>query len=333
MTNPGNKREKPGNLPTCFLKVFNEVKPLHGEDNYCMSFCAEGYGLLGVFDGCGGSGAFRHTAYTDHTEAYMASRMCAGVFTDCFLDSFPQSLTDDEFAQAYRTRVQNLCAQVMDRYAPPTGDGPVMKGSMVRKLPTTAAATLIRVASPGHYRLYPLWAGDSRIYALTAAGLGQVTMDDCSVPDPFDNLYENASLRKLISQGRPVKLNMTAVDVAEPMVVIGATDGCFGYYATPMDFEGVLLSTLMAAATPEQWEKALAEQICAVAGDDVTLVLAAYGYASFEELKSSLLGRYQQLYREYLQPLSQLAADDRQSRHELWLQYKGNYLRYLEGNG
>ncbi len=333
MASAMNERDAAGKLPTCFFKVFNEVKPQHGEDNYCMSFCAEGVGLVGVFDGCGGSGAFRHSAYTDHTEAYMASRMCAGVFNDCFQDAFPRSQTDDEFARTYCARVQTLCARVMDRYAPPAKDGPTMKGSMVRTLPTTAAAALISNPAPNRYSIYPIWAGDSRIYAITSAGLAQLTADDCSVTDPFDNLYENGALRNFISQGRPVKLKMSRVDVAEPVVVFAATDGCFGYYSTPMEFEGIILGALMTSSTPEQWEQAVQKQLCDVAGDDVTLILAAYGYSSFEELKTSLTARYQTLYQQYLAPLGGLDPTDRQSRHSLWLQYKPDYLRFLEGKG
>ncbi len=326
------ERENPGKLPSFVLKIYNEVKPEHGEDNYCHAFCQDGTGLLAVFDGCGGSGAFRHAAYTDHTEAYMASRMCAGTFLDCFVDSFPRSGADDAFARSYCDRVQTMCARVLDRYAPPSEDGPVMKGRMVRTLPTTAAAALVTLPNPGSYCIYPIWAGDSRVYTMTADGLAQLTQDDCSVADPFENLYQNGSLKNFISQGRPVVLNIRRVDVARPMLVMAASDGCFGYYSTPMEFEGTILRTLMQVSSLNQWEQLLKEQICAVAGDDVSLILAGYGYGSFEQLQQDLKLRHQLVEQQYMLPLSQLDPGDRDARLQLWQSYKTNYLRCLEGN-
>ena len=54
-----------------------------------------------------------------------------------------------------------------------------------------------------------------------------------------------------------------------------------------MEFEGVLLSTLLAASCPNEWENALAGQIGCVAGDDYTLVMAVLGFRSFEALRQA----------------------------------------------
>ena len=54
-----------------------EIKPSCGEDNWAHVFSQE-TGFVGVFDGCGGSGARRHKEYDGHSEAFMASRLSSG---------------------------------------------------------------------------------------------------------------------------------------------------------------------------------------------------------------------------------------------------------------
>ncbi len=318
-------------MPDFVLSVYNEVKPGQGEDNFCYCF-THGMGMISAFDGCGGAGARRHQEYDDHSEAYMASRMCAGVFYDCFVDAFPFQGSADTFPPYYREQVQARCAEVLTSYAPPAQTTPLMKGSMVRTLPTTVASALIYKAEDKGHMVSAIWAGDSRVYVLTEDGLSQLTKDDCSVSDPFDNLYENGVLRNMICQGRKLSLNGHMHYEEKPMVVIAATDGCFGYFTTPMEFEGVILDALLSSDTPAQWEHRLKEYLCSVASDDVTMVLAVYGASDFKRLKKLFTARYRKLCREYLEPISRMEPGDREARYQLWLQYKDNYLRNMEGN-
>ena len=77
-------------LPLTFLLSFCRDKiPGKGEDSFCYSFC-DSAGMLGVFDGCGGAGARTHAYYSGKTEAYMASRLCAGAFYDLFRMHYPE---------------------------------------------------------------------------------------------------------------------------------------------------------------------------------------------------------------------------------------------------
>jgi hypothetical protein len=160
----------------------------HGEDCFCHAFC-DTAGLVAVFDGCGGAGARKHGYYSDRTEAFMASRFCAGVFYDQFRRCYPSELTAEQFitdklAPAVKERLQE--------YQPPKEPGSYeVLGSMVRTLPTTAAAALIRQAPDGSQSVSAIWAGDSRIYILDEDGLAQLTQDHTSVPDPMENLYED----------------------------------------------------------------------------------------------------------------------------------------------
>ena len=70
--------------------------------------------------------------------------------------------------------------------------------------------------------------------------------------------------------------------------------------------------------------------IGSVAGDDHTLCLAAVGYRDFAQLQQSCAARYAFLYQNYLVPLSTLPLEDRQTRYEMWKQYRSHYSRYLK---
>lgn len=307
------------------LSFCRDAIPGKGEDSYCYSFC-DTAGLLGVFDGCGGAGARTHALYSGRTEAYMASRLCAGAFYDSFRETFPCDKTADSVAVEV---LGKKAVQRLSDYQPPKDPNAVL-GSMVRTLPTTVAAAVVQQTKEEELLVSAVWAGDSRVYILDSQGLAQLTVDDTSVPDPMDNIYEDGVLKNMFCSDRKVRIHCRTVRIKPPFAVLAATDGCFGYVSTPMEFEGMILGNLMSANSPAQWESMLAEQIGRFAGDDHTLCLAAFGYRKFANLQNSLLDRYHHLVQAYLQPVSTLPVEDRQSRYDLWKQYRGNYLRYLE---
>ncbi len=311
-------------LPLDFVLSFcREMIPGKGEDSFCHSFC-DSAGMVAVFDGCGGAGARTHDYYSGHSEAYMASRLCAGAFYEGFRESFPTDLSPD--ALAAQVFGPGAVGRLREMAPPQDPDSFQIKGSMVRTLPTTAAAALVR-RQPRGLEVGAIWAGDSRVYVLDARGLAQVSTDDTSVPDPMENLYEDGVLRNVVCSDRKVSFHCRTVTVPGPAAVFAATDGCFGYVSTPMEFEGLLLQTLMQAQSPDGWEKALAEAVGSVAGDDHALCLAALEFGSFEALQKTLAPRLQWLEENILRQVRTLPLEDRQSRFALWEQYRGDYLR------
>ena len=294
-----------------------------GEDSFCHSF-RDKAGLLAVFDGCGGAGARTHDFYTGRTEAYMASRLCAGAFYDMFCYSAPDALpTPQQLIEGALERLR--------KYTPPAEPGSfAMQGSMVRTLPTTTAAALISWDA-GDPVVSVMWVGDSRVYLLDNQGLAQLTVDDTSVPDPMENLYEDGILRNVLCADRKVKLNHVIIRPQLPFALLCATDGCFGYVSTPMEFEGLLLRSLLAAQSPDQWEKNLNQRIGAIAGDDYSFCLASFGFGRFEALKECLQPRYAWLERYFLEPVSAMPLEDRESRIALWQQYRAPYFRFVKG--
>ncbi len=314
-------------LPDFWVTVFHEMKPDQGEDSYCRCFC-ENAGLIGVFDGCGGLGATRHREYADKTEAYMASRICSGAFFDAFQALFsPSELVA---ADSFLALAAQNCERVLASCVPQPGSAPRVLGNMVKAFPTTAAAALIQRVDKG-YEIDAIWAGDSRVYLLNGEGLAQLTLDDSTAPDPMDSIYEDGILRNILCVDKPPKLRGNRVVVKEPFLVFTATDGCFGYFSTPMEFEGILLGTLEKARNITEWEAGIHKEIQRVAGDDYTLVMAAYGFGSFDQVKKGVARRLHDLCDSYLRYTARLPLGERAPRQELWGRYAPNYLRYLEG--
>ena len=305
------------------LSICREMIPGKGEDSYCHSF-REDAGLLAVFDGCGGAGARAHDFYSGRTEAYMASRLCAGAFYDTFRSCQAGVIpTAQQLADAALQRLR--------AYTPPQEAGSfAIQGSMVRTLPTTAAAAVISRDEQG-LLVTVAWAGDSRVYLLDDQGLAQLTEDDTSVPDPMENVYEDGILRNVFCADRDVKLRSATVRPQLPFALFCATDGCFGYVSTPMEFEGMLLQALLSAESPAQWEQDLVQRIGAVAGDDHCLCLASFGYGSFEALQQRMRPRFAWLQQYFLEPVSKLPLEDRISRFGLWQQYREPYFRFWKG--
>lgn len=315
-------------LPLNFIMSFShEMIPDHGEDSYCYSFC-DTAGIVGAFDGCGGAGARKHEFYSGHTEAYMASRLCAGAFYDWFRKLFPGEHSPERFAKEVFER---QCLKRLVRYNPPKDDGFAIKGSMVRTLPTTAAVALVQQSdADGELSVSAIWAGDSRVYLLDSNGLAQLTVDDTTVPDPMETIYEDGVLKNILCSDKKAGLHCSVFNVRPPFAVFAATDGCFGYVSTPMEFEGLILENLLESANAAEWEEKLSAAIGGCAGDDYTFCLAAFGFDCFDNLKAIFKTRFEVLKTNYLDPVSKTDIEDRNSRFALWETYKQDYFRYLK---
>ena len=313
------------NLLDFFLMLNVDARKGFGEDSWCYAL-SKSAGLIAAFDGCGGSGARKHEFYTGHSEAYIASRLCAGAFFDGFRDSFVQQEKPTSAQQIFEISKQ-YCQNTFAAYRPPAGQGFRIKSSMITTLPTTVAAAIIQ-PSNGEILTSAAWAGDSRVYALTPRGLAQISLDDADDYDPYET---DAMMTNTINADRAPRVNQKVCRIPLPAIIFTATDGCFAYYTTPMEFEGVLLSTLLSASCPNDWESALSEQIGRVAGDDYTLVMAVLGFQRFENLKQAFSQRYNFLCENYLTRLAALPLSDAATRRALWASYRPEYTKYIEG--
>ena len=77
MKNINNKNSLVELLDTVFA-VSGEMIKDNGEDSYAF-FVNDKYGMIAVFDGCGGIGSRRYALYDDKTGAYIASHTVAQV--------------------------------------------------------------------------------------------------------------------------------------------------------------------------------------------------------------------------------------------------------------
>ena len=169
-----------------------------------------------------------------------------------------------------------------------------------------------------------MWAGDSRGYVFSDSGLYQITRDDLKGEiDPFDNIEQDGVLSNVIS-ANDFRLNVKDMVVNNRCIILVATDGCYGYLRSPMDFESMLLSSLMEASSLKSWEETLSARIGAVAADDYTLQALAIGFDTFDQLKSYYSTAYQQFQEKYGKHLKPDASQS--ELRTVWNSYKQRYM-------
>ena len=276
------------NLPIDFHATLfcGEARQNLGEDNWAYGYCGS-EALIAVFDGCGGSGARRHDEYGGHSEAFMAARLCSGAVYECIQSHFPLHMPPTAFVhEILEPYIRNV---LRVNIPSPKASGIQIRG--MRTLPTTMAAALIQSAEGDQLEISPIWAGDSRVYLLDSTGLSQLTVDDSNQPDPMEGLYDEGTLTNVICVDKPFSLHCRTIRVRKPCLVIAATDGCFGYVSSPMEFEGMILHTLLETDNVAQWEDHLQKLIAHYAGDDHTMCMLSLGYGNFCALQQDFRKR------------------------------------------
>jgi hypothetical protein len=154
---------------------------------------------------------------------------------------------------------------------------------------------------------------------LKKSGLQQISQDNLTQDlDAFENLLQDAPISNCINAEGDFQLFSKKSIFNEPIVLIAATDGCFGYLPTPLHFEYYLLATLhhLQICTLEMWQQALLWAFEANAGDDISLALVTLGFASFEELKFATIDRFVSLKK--------LIFSDKTPQQQ-WEEYKKDY--------
>ena len=289
-----------------------------GEDSWCYSF-NEQAGLLGVFDGCGGSGAKTYQRLQSHTGAFLASRTVA----NAVMRWFEHACEGKEQAAA---ALEMQISKSLDTCSVQAGQEETRLRNKLRlEFPTTAAVWVVGMEG-ACINATSISAGDSRTYLLDERGLMQVSVDDLRGEDAMSDLYNSAPMTNVISAKRPVKLNYSAYTLTRPGILLAATDGCFGYLRSPMEFEYLLLNTLMQSKSVHQWHQSLSHEIEGIAGDDQTMAAAAFSYGSFSGMQQALLPRYHALQR-----IVQGFDDELQCRNQCWESYKAGYYRLAKG--
>lgn len=338
---------------TYFLNKMIPKKEGRGEDsdpillpNENFIFPTDNIIVLGVFDGMGGAGGAEWDSdFTEDgqfkTKAYIGSRIVRNAIEKAIMDD-PSIVLLKEFSDKLKKVIIERYASEKEKYPPKSKGG--LRSALIKEYPTTLAITII-IQEENEYYIDSYWAGDSRNFIWNTDGLFQISIDDLKGnPDPLQNLHEDAPMSNCVQADAPFKINHKRIPLSSKskFVAISATDGCFGYYPSPMDFEKSLIDTLHNSNSIEEWEGNLIKAFSFVTGDDFSFSIAAVGFKSFNELKS-YLGSPNKLIKSYYakrthfeqevrkadEKIAKLKKSVDASLNWLWPQYKETYLKYM----
>lgn len=326
---------------------FNLAKiPDHGEDSDPILRDGPDLGLAAVFDGMGGAGGTVYdTPNGRRSGAYLASRIARDVVEQHMLETLtpdrplPGQTTSTDLHDALEATLRNAFAELKA----PTSR---LRSKLLRALPTTMAlGALQRIEDGGsRWMCHVLWAGDSRVYALTPSGLHQLSVDDLrDQGDAMENLRRDSVISNAVSADTEFHVNYRRVELVAPFLLVCATDGCFGYLRSPMHFEEILLRTLAGADSDEDWSVALQTEIAAVTGDDAAMATIGVG-ADLPTFVELFAPRLAELNERYTAPLdrsleelerAELALTEMQQQRSrelaaLWLEYSTKYEQFLQ---
>jgi hypothetical protein len=319
------------------LKFMIEKREGHGEDSNPLFLIKEDFYAVGVFDGMGGSGATTCVSEygNDHTKAYVASRIIEEAISNYINNTEPIS---DINAEGIWNTAKSRLEQEKANFPTKTSG---LRSKLVRDYPTTLAIVTCKLNMDGVSTINSFWAGDSRNYLWNSEGFFQISKDDLDVEnDPLENLRNDGALSNCICADRDFQINSKSVNVTGPFVIISATDGCFGYFPTPMHFHEVLLTGLQLSKDVSEWENFMKEEMCKVTGDDISLSLCAIGYEDFNTLKLSFADQTVvgfdeiEVLQEDLREL-EVSIKEKKTRLEDsiqagWNNYKISYMKYID---
>lgn len=308
-----------GELDALFV-VSSEAVEGKGEDSFCCS-CTDDAAIMGVFDGCGGLGSRQYDHYEKHTGAYIASRLASGAVYNWF-QTERRLVSPDKIPASLKARITAALRDGMEN----GGSTLKLRGSMVRDFPATAAVVMaVQGRTKTFIRVF--WAGDSRVYLLGRNGLMPLSRDDTDSEDAFDDLRNDPVQTNVLSSDGNYTLHERSFASTGPLLIVAASDGYFGYWNTPMEFEFFLLDTLNRSSCLDEWKASLRSEIQDVTGDDATLAVMAFQFGTFSRMKSVFKDRYQRLKKHYIDPLKDSCPEEK--ARALWMEYKKGYGKYL----
>ncbi|MBQ8706649.1 MAG: protein phosphatase 2C domain-containing protein [Succinivibrionaceae bacterium] len=304
-----------------YVSVYKEKIENNGEDAM-IRVINDKASLIGVFDGLGGSGAKKYHSANMKTGAYLSSRFVSTAtkhwFEQICSDNFPgnrQALLKTHIKAHLQTVKEAFDDQQKSK----------LKSKLSKEFPSTCAIAVCRPAQSGEIDIELYWAGDSRCYLLDDDGLHQLTTDDIDSSNALDNISDDGRMNNIITLSSDFRLNNHHLRPKGPFFIFSATDGCFGYISTPMQFELRLLRNLEKSQNVASFEKNLFNTFEEVAEDDFSLSGLFYCFRSFDEIKERFRKRRENLGEE----IRKLQHADRKAVADFWNNsYKDNYYRY-----
>lgn len=315
----------------------------HGEDAPALLIAKGNSCAVGVFDGMGGAGATiceSSSLGVGYTQAYIASRIVCSSMDIFFHNHLP---TDDVAIEDMKAVIMRKLREEKETFIPKVSS--LLRSKLVREYPTTLAIVTLHEYDES-YRVDSYWAGDSHCYLWTKCGLYLISRDDLEENnDPMDNLHNDSPISNCICIDRDFTIHHIPIELKkEPVIILCASDGCFGYYQTPMHFEYVLKNCLQKAKDEKEWEQLIKDEVLNVTGDDCSLSLIAKGFSSFEDLKKTMKSTSSEIIEVMKQEQEVSVAEhilaEEKKKYEQkivsgWNSYKHNYMKYIkdEENG
>lgn len=295
------------------IKGFNVPKKVsYGEDAdpYDCVDANKSWGVISVFDGMGGAGARKYIhdeTQEEHTSAYWASRFVYSAVKELIeerntkhIGENPISFIETHLHQQIKDKLDTEIAHF------PSASSTMSK--MIRKLPTTMAMCAYEIKD-GIVHTKTYWAGDSRIYMFDLEGMSFLTIDDADAPDndPFSPVNMDLTMNNAISQERPFRINKYEIDIPldkeKPFVLMACSDGCFGYFKNPIEFERMVRSELLDAKNWDEWSDRMRDAIIRNGqSDDLSMVAVTLGVesTSFDNFKQRMQARLSNpIFKDY----------------------------------
>ena len=305
----------------CLAEICYKPRGERSEDAFAFNIRKKEIQTIAVFDGCGGSGAWKYPEFKNATGAFVAAQSIAKHYLTWF-DSIPASVSNDldSLSSSFVTTTSDVLLNLKNSCAPMG-----VSGSLVKSFPCTAASAIMVPNHDGTISVTSISAGDSRIYFFFFLnGLIQLTKDDIRGNlDSLESLRKSPPMSNLLSADKPYKVSIRQVTLNEPCFIMCATDGVFGYVKTPMHFELMLLRALLSSHTVVGFEKTFTEDIKRITADDSTCLLAFYGWNNFNKIKEGLVRRYDYLESIVQRIDSAVTLSEFESRaNEAWNIYR-----------
>ena len=304
-----------------------------------------------VCDGLGGSGSIKHNVSEGtaektviRTSAYLGSRIVCDCVNAYYAETIPKLASElnvqrkanvmNHFLNGLKSKINMTFAEYMQKWNIAPSSSKAMKN-----FPTTLASAIYLPHANG-VTVLAIWAGDSRIYALTPKkGLQLLSLDDAVNAE--NEMNSASAMTNCISAGNTFQLNYAFYELNEPGIVFCCSDGCFDYLPSPLNFEWSLLYVILERMPDSKNETlgvALAESIrdnvYVNIGDDTTMSGVIVGMDSGHRMKSL----YQTRYNEFCETAERMnqgwterqkAKDERSNADRACRLFEGRELSLL----
>lgn len=264
--------------------------------------------LLATFDGMGGAGAQSYELHdnTIRTGATIGAKLARNLTLEYFNNEIVNESQELRLPKDFHKRLETILKErfkkEIDKLHENPGNQPRIFGTLTRFLPTTAAMLFVGVNLDRSHFVSSVWAGDSINFLLTPEqGIQQITIDDFRVPcDALDRIRQGPILSNMVQaciKNRDYTLRRFDFEIPsnQKFILLSCSDGAFDYFSNPAEFELSLLKYMLAVDNPDAWKQNLTELFKKIAQDDVTMALRAFGFSSYDELKTTFEKRYAEL--------------------------------------